>query len=275
MPRIRHSLLFLWSLCVFSGNVPIAVANDPGGGTNAVGANVTLTAGSSTVTLANGIVTAVIDKATAKVTSYLFNGTQMLDTSGLIYFSMDGGTSYEQPGNGVYSATVNTTDMVDISCKVTWANKTNRVHAFDIDVHYVLRRGDQGLYVYAVLAHPASYPATGVGEWRMVWKLPHSSTAWTFERVYVDALRNWNWGTYTDFTSADATGIAEVVKLTTGVRAGKYDCKYEYAAEYQQIGCWGHASDSNKKGVWMVLGGYDYLNDGPVHTDLTLARATT
>ncbi len=250
-----------------------AFANDPGGGTNGVGANVTLTVGSSSVTLANGVVTAVIDKATAKVTSYLFNGTQMLDTSGVIYFSMDGGTSYEQPGNCVYSATVNTADMVDISCKVTWANYTNRVHAFDIDVHYVLRRGDQSLYVYAVLAHPAAYPATGVGEWRMVWKLPHSSTDWTFERVYVDALRNWNWGTYTDFTSADATGIAEVVKLTTGVRAGQYDCKYEYAAEYQQIGCWGHASDSNKKGVWMVLGGYDYLNDGPVHTDLTLAES--
>ncbi len=250
-----------------------ALANDPGGGTNGVGANVTLTVGSSTVTLANGVVTAVIEKSTGKVTSYLFNGTQMLDTSGLIYFSMDGGSSYEQPGNCVYSATVNTTDMVDISCKVTWANYTNRVHAFDVDIHYVLRRGDSGLYAYAVLSHPASYPATGVGEWRMVWKLPHSSTQWTFERVYVDALRNWNWGTYSDFVNADPTGIAEVVLLTTGVRAGQYDCKYQYAAEYQQIGCWGHASDSNKKGVWMVLGGYDYLNDGPVHTDLTLAES--
>ena len=250
-----------------------ALANDPGGGTNGVGANVTLTVGSSTVTLANGVVTAVIEKSTGKVTSYLFNGTQMLDTSGLIYFSMDGGSSYEQPGNCIYSATVNMTDMVDISCKVTWASYTNRVHAFDIDIHYVLRRGDSGLYAYAVLSHPASYPATGVGEWRMVWKLPHSSTQWSFERVYVDALRNWNWGTYSDFVNADPTSIAEVVRLTSGVRAGQYDCKYQYAAEYQQIGCWGHASDSNKKGVWMVLGGYDYLNDGPVHTDLTLAES--
>ena len=250
-----------------------ALANDPGGGTNGVGANVTLTVGSSTITLANSVITAVIEKSTGKVTSYLFNGTQMLDTSGLIYFSMDGGSSYEQPGNCVYSATVNTSDMVDISCKMTWANNTARVHAFDIDIHYVLRRGDSGLYAYAVLSHPASYPDTGVGEWRMVWKLPHSSTQWSFERVYVDALRNWNWGTYTDFTSADPTSIAEVVRLTTGVRAGQYDCKYQYAAEYQQIGCWGHASDTNKKGVWMVLGGYDYLNDGPVHTDLTLAES--
>jgi rhamnogalacturonan endolyase len=260
----------LTAVLVLTGS---ALANDPGGGTNGVGANVTLTVGSSTVTLANGVITAVIEKSTGKVTSYLFNGTQMLDTSGLIYFSMDGGSSYEQPGNCVYSATVNTPDMVDISCKVTWANNTARIHKFDIDIHYVLRRGDSGLYAYAVLSHPASYPATGVGEWRMVWKLPHTSTQWSFERVYVDELRNWNWGTYSDFVNADPTGIAEVVRLTTGVRAGQYDCKYQYAAEYQQIGCWGHASDTNKKGVWMVLGGYDYLNDGPVHTDLTLAES--
>jgi rhamnogalacturonan endolyase len=263
-------------LAQFAGLVLLAgsaLANDPGGGTNGVGANVTLTVGSSTVTLANGRITAVIEKTTGKVTSYLFNGTQMLDTSGLIYFSMDGGSSYEQPDNCVYATTVNTADTVDISCKVTWANNTNRLHAFDIDIHYVLRRGDSGLYAYAVLSHPASYPAAGVGEWRMVWKLPHSSTQWSFERVYVDALRNWNWGTYSDFLNADATEIAEVVKLTTGVRAGQYDCKYMYAAEYQQIGCWGHASDTNKKGVWMVLGGYDYLNDGPPHTDLTLAES--
>jgi len=259
-------------LCV--GLAPfIAHANDPGGGTNGVGANVTVALSGTTATLANGVITAAIDTTSGKVTSYLFNGTQMLDTSGTIYYSMDGGTSYEQPGNCVYSVTTSNSSMVDISCKVTWANHTNRVHAFDIDCHYVLRRGDTGLYAYAILAHPASYPDTGVGEWRIVWKLPHSSTDWTFERIYVDALRNWYWGTYTDFLNETSTGIAEVKTLTTGARAGLMDCKYEYAAEYQKIGCWGHASDTNKIGVWFVLGGYDYLNDGPNMTDLTVAES--
>jgi rhamnogalacturonan endolyase len=251
----------------------MAWANDPGGGTNGVGANVSLALFGTTATLANGVITAAIDTTSGKVTSYLFNGTQMLDTSGLIYYSMDGGTSYEQPGNCVYSVTTSNSSMVDISCKVIWASHTNRVHAFDIDCHYVLRRGDTGLYAYAILAHPASYPDTGVGEWRIVWKLPHSSTDWTFERIYVDALRNWYWGTYTDFLNETSTGIAEVKTLTTGARAGLMDCKYEYAAEYQKIGCWGHASDTNKIGVWFVLGGYDYLNDGPNMTDLTVAES--
>ena len=250
-----------------------ARANDAGGGTNGVGANVTLSYSGGNATLANGVITVVIATSSAQVTSYLFNGTQVLDTSGKIYYSMDGGTSYENPGNCVYSVTTSNSDMVDISCKVTWANNTNRVHAFDIDCHFVLRRGDTGLYAYAILNHPASYPATSVGEWRLVWKLPHSSTDFTFERVYVDAIRHWYWGKYTDFTSAQPTSIAEVIKLVTGVRAGQYDCKYEYSAEYQTVGCWGHASDTNKIGAWMVLGGYDYLNDGPVKNDLALAES--
>ena len=261
-------------MAVFVLSTPLITwANDAGGGTNGVGANVTLSVSGGNVILANGVITATISTNNAKVISYLFNGVQMVDASGTIYYSMDGGTSYENPGNCVYSVTKSNTDMVDISCKLTWANNTNRVHAFDIDCHYVLRRGDTGLYAYAILSHPASYPDTGVGEWRMVWKLPHTSTDWTFERIYVDTLRNWYWGTYTDFLNEASTGIGEIKTLTTGARAGQMDCKYEYAAEYQKIGCWGHASDTNKIGVWYVLGGYDYLNDGPNMTDLTVAES--
>ena len=250
-----------------------ALANDPGGGTPGVGANVVLTTTSSSAVLNNGMIQATISRSNGKVTSYLFQGQQMLDTSGLIYYSMDGGSSYEQPHNCAFSVKVNTPDMVDVSCEQTWTPGGGYIHAFDIDLHYVLRRGDTGLYAYAILSHPANYPDTGVGEWRMVWKLPHDSSYFKFERVYVDALRHWYWGTYKDFASAASTGIAEVIKLVTGARAGQYDCKYEYAAEYQKIGCWGHASDTNRIGAWIVLGGFDFLNDGPLKNDLTLAES--
>ena len=270
MRGMKSKWLLLLVVCAWSGKV---FANDPGGGTNDAGANVTLTLNNGNAILANGIITATIATNNAQVTSYLFNGVQMLDPAGRIYYSMDGGTSYENPGNCVFSITKSNADIVDISCKVTWSDHTNRVHAFDIDAHYVLRRGDTGLYAYAILTHPATYPATGVGEWRIVWKLPHTSTDWTFERIYVDALRNWYWGTYSDFVNEASTGIAEIKTITTGARAGQMDCKYEYAAEYQKIGCWGHASDTNKIGVWFVLGGYDYLNDGPNMTDLTVAES--
>lgn len=252
--------------------VPLS-ANDPGGGAPGVGANVTLSTTSSTVTLSNGVITAVIQKSTGKVSSYLFNGTQMVDPANPIYYSMDGGASYEQPSNCVYSVTTQTADMVDVSFKRTWNSTSGYKHVFDIDLHYVLRRGDTGLYAYAILDHPAAYPATSVGEWRIVWKLPRTSTTFHFERAYIDDLRNWEMPSYFDYQNSSPTGIGEIVKLNTGVMAGKYDGKYSYAARYFDIGTWGHTGKNYKKGVWFVLGGHDYFNDGPTHQDLTSSES--
>ena len=248
-------------------------ANDAGGGAPGVGANVTLATTATTATLDNGVIQAVIEKATGRVTSYKLNGFQMVDPANPIYYSMDGGAAFEVPTNCVYSVTTQTTDMVDVSFKRTWNDTSGFKHVFDIELHFVLRRGDTGLYAYAILNHPASYPATSVGEWRIVWKLPRNSTTFTFERAYVDDLRHWEMPSYYDYQNSSPTGIGEIVKLNTGVMAGKYDCKYMYSARYSEIGTWGHASHIAKKGVWFVLGGHDYFNDGPTKQDLTSSES--
>ena len=68
--------------------------------------------------------------------------------------------------------------------------------------------------------------------------------------------------------------IKEIVKLTTGKWKGKYDCKYMYAANYADLGCWGFASDKHKLGGWIVLGSHEYFSDGPTKQDLTGAVGT-
>jgi rhamnogalacturonan endolyase len=173
---IKHGLLFLIGLGPLT-----AAANDAGGGTNGVGANVGYADNGSTVTLSNGVLTATITKSSGTITSLLYRGRQMV--SGNIYFSVDGGTSYENPAKGVFSVKTNTTDRVDLTFNCTLTN----THWFNVEIHYVLGRGDTGLYVYAILDHPASYPDTTVGEWRMVWKMSQDQT----ERIYVDNIRNW------------------------------------------------------------------------------------
>ena len=89
----------------------------------------------------------------------------------------------------------------------------------------------------------------------------------------MDAARNWEMPSYYDYQRALPTGIGEIVKLTTGVRAGLYDGKYTYSARYFDVGTWGHASNIAKKGVWFVLGGHDYFNDGPTKQDLTSSES--
>ncbi|HVY72395.1 MAG TPA: hypothetical protein VHH73_20840, partial [Verrucomicrobiae bacterium] len=170
-----------------------AWANQPGGGTT--GANVTVsgttTAGSTsgTITVTNGIITAAISISSAQVTSMTYNGQQTV--SGNIYFSMDGGSSFEVPHNCVLGYSANTTDMMDLSFKQTYVSgNASYIHPEDIEIHYVLRRGATGLYSYAILNHPASYPTLGMGEWRSVWKMPNDGTNFYFEREYVDNFRH-------------------------------------------------------------------------------------
>ena len=256
-----HWLAMVW----FVTTACTALANDPGGGTNGLGADVTLTDNGGSVTLANGTVTATIDKGSGKITSMFYRGYQMVQSGGNIYYSMDGDYGYRDMSSCAYAIKTNTTDIVDVSFRQTW--NSSLPYAFDIEAHWVLRRGDSGLYAYALLDHPANYPGTTNVEWRMVWKFPND----LLERVYVDDLRHWQMPSSADIAAAQPTSIAEIVYLTTGVRAGHYDSKYEYSAEYENIGCWGHASSVRNIGAWFVTGNYEYFNDGPTKQDLTLA----
>jgi rhamnogalacturonan endolyase len=228
-------------------------------------AQVTLTDGGTSVTLNNGIIAATITKANAHVTSITYRGFQMVrPAGGDIYYSMDGGTSYEQPGSCLYSIKTQTPNLVDIALTQTYSTQ---IHAVDWELHYVLRTGDSGLYAYAILSHPATYPAASIGEWRNVWKFPDDLLL----NIFVDDLRNWQMPTAADYAAASPTGIAEVVLLNTGVRTGKYDSKYEYSANYADLGSYGHASNTNLIGAWLVLGSHEYFNDGPTKNDLTAA----
>jgi rhamnogalacturonan endolyase len=253
---------YLLSAATISGlllGCPVGTAaNMAGGGKD--GPDVTLTQKGKDVVLANGILSATVTPK-ATISSFRYKGFGMATT---MYYSMDGGANYRQPGGGAYFVKKLTPDLIDIGFK---NKRETEPQAFDCEIHYVLKRGASGLYSYAILSHPADYPATSVGEWRLVWKLSND----LLEKIYVDDARHWPMPSSADYKTAQPTAIKEIVKITHGVRAGEYDCKYDFNADYYDIGCWGHASDKNKVGGWIVLGGYDFFNDGPTKQDLTAA----
>ena len=240
-------------------NATFALAKVPGGGNT--GPDVRLMDSGADIVLANGLITATIVKSSATITSLKFQGYEMIRDG---YYSMDGGKRFRVPHHCIYSLKTQRSEAVDIGLKSAWHNEAE---AFDIEVHYVLRRGATGLYSYAVLSHPAGYPATDVGEWRMVWKLSPD----LLEKIYVDELRHWTMPNSEDLKHASRTGIAEIIRINTGARAGQFDCKYDFNANYWDLGCWGHASDERKIGAWIVLGGHEFFNDGPTKQDLTAA----
>jgi len=215
------------------------------------------------ITLDNGIVSAKITKLNAHITSYKYKGIEVLKDG---YYSMDGKADYSQPNLCEVSVKTQNDQLIDVAFKSVWRQNL-RHQAVDIEAHYVIQKGLSGIYGYALLNHPASYPKTSFGEWRYVWKVPED----TFDHIMVDQMRNMELPTAADFKTAEKTSIPEAVKLTQGVKAGKYECKYEYSVEYYDVGTYGQASNKNKIGGWMVLGGYDFFNDGPTQADLNAA----
>src|SRR5581483_7360872 len=181
------------------------------------GHSVTLVQNDKGVVLSNGIVTAAISNAS--ITSLKYKGQEM---AGTVYYSMDGGANYRTPGGGDYFVKTKSPELVDIGFK---HERKNEPQALDCEIHYVVKRGVSCVYTYAILTHPADYPKTGYGEWRAVWKLSND----LLENIYVDELRHWQMPSSEDYKHAQPTGIKEITKITTGVRAGQYDCKYDFS----------------------------------------------
>ena len=217
------------------------------------------------VILSNGTIQATINKAASTITSIVFGRNEMVSPKKPVYYSMGGGKSYRQPSGAAYRVVKQTPEIVDIAFLQKW--KTGAPQAVDIEVHYALKRGESGVHTYAILAHPADYPETTVGEWRMVWGMPaKNDREWLMEKIRVDRLRDWEMPSPADLASAKPTDIKEIIEITKGVRAGKFDCKYDFNLEYYSTGCWGHASDKNEVGAWIVLGSHEFFNDGPHET---------
>lgn len=246
-------------------NVPL-LANEPGGGPAAGGADVTLTDHGSTVTLSNGVLTATVTKDNGFISSLLYQGVQLVDTATQgIYYSLNGMGEYRVPAGCTFSVTSQTADMVDIAFRQTWSTEAT---PFDIEFHYVLRRGDTGIYTYSMVSHPDTYPTGSFNIWRLVWKRPLD----TFERLFVDDLRNREMPDSFDYANASPTPVAEIVHLNTGVLAGEDEGKYCYNTRYYDTPVYGHATDGENIGIWVVYPSSEWFNDGPTQQDLSSAE---
>lgn len=262
------TLMRVAALAVVVGLGWTAWANVPGG--NGDRRDVKLKHTGELYEFDNGNVQAEVDGPSATVTSLKYHGTDFIPHTGsheAIYWSMDGGASYQNPRGAVCVVKTDTAEMADVGCKEKYNG--SQPHAFDIEIHYVLRRGATGLYVYAILNHPASYPETSVGEWRIVWQTPQQSGKWLLEKIYVDNVRHWVMPTPAELANRIPTPIKEISFFRSGPWMNQGESKYTYSATYEDIHTFGFASDVHKLGAWTVLGGYEYYNDGPRKQDLT------
>jgi rhamnogalacturonan endolyase len=236
----------------------------------AKGDGVTLTDNGSTVVMKNGIVAVTITKSNGEIRNFLYNGENILAggySGGRFYWSWNM-PNYQNPARCTYTLTVdpntNKNTFAEIKLHMDWS-KQPRDAAMDVDIYYSLKKGVSGIYAAAKLSHPAEYPFYPSGEWRM-----SSYPGATFDWMSIDSARNRIMPSLAD-NNAIATvpgAPKEVMRMTTGVYANHYECKYDYTADFGDIETWGWSSTKKNIGLWMTMPSKEYYPGGPMKREL-------
>lgn len=223
------------------------------------------------VVLSNGYITATIAKKTATITSLLYKGFNMVSTVDGAYWDWTG-SAYETVNHALFSVVQNNDSVVDIAFTRSYDPLRGDDIAADMTIHYVIKPGVSGLYVYSELSHQPTYPFSNLNCWRMVFAKGGDDSNYYCEKVYVDSLRHWTMPSKTD--SLVTSGIQEIEYVYTGPRAGHTEGKYMYSAELWNLKTYGFASDVNHIGTWMMHGSYEYYSCGPKYQDLNCTKGT-
>ena len=277
------------------------LANNPGGFTTAV--TTAVTTGTETYNSAtdhyldNGILHVDIS-ANGSVASIKYlkpgssgtpsaNGTQTVSQSGVNFGNHTAIYYYWYPdGNGdcVYSNTVIGSTNVDICYFRPFSQANKDAVIADVELHYLLGKGNTGLYGYLVVHHPTNYVAyatnLSISFIQVLWPTAHDNTNFLCENSYVDDGVRYGLNLngvyqkrnglqpnfYDNWHTIAVTNInipKEVLQCTTGVFAGSTNGKYSYTFDYPKLSTFGMASDTNQIGLWYVAGGHEYQQNGP------------
>jgi rhamnogalacturonan endolyase len=239
---------------------------------------VTLTQTADTYTLANGLVTAVIDKASGGLLSLRYAGTETLDAGphAAGYWSHEPRRGPGLTDTVTIDPSTNNGERAEIAIKgiangePQGAGPGGGVIA-DIAIRWTLQRGMAGIYTYTIFTHPPQYPATSVGEARFAVKLNES----VFDWLTVDANRNHEMITAYDWDHGTRLNMKEARRMTTGNFIGQVEHKYDYSADQFDTPAYGWSSTAQHIGFWMINPSSEYLSGGPTKVELTTHRDAT
>ncbi|OYX85715.1 MAG: hypothetical protein B7Y83_03830 [Flavobacteriales bacterium 32-34-25] len=221
------------------------------------------------IILKNGVLEARINKSSSDIRSLKVNGVETLYQSSTnprsgTYYDLTSSAGFEKIGGASFSIKEETADYIDVSFSRPYIAGVTATPV-DVEIHYVLKKADAGLYTYSILRHKAAYPTFDLGSWRQVLWIDNTVT----DKICVNDLKTWEMPQPGD--TWEPTAIAEIIKITSGVRAGKYDGKYQFSENLIGLKAYGHSSDKNNLGIWAVMGNHEYFNGGPMRRDLNSA----
>lgn len=231
-------------------------------------APVTLREDDASFTLANGIVTARIDKR-AGTFSLQYKDATVIERG---YWSQVGRAAGGDIGRfGSQRTTTirldpakNGGERAEVSCRFGYDGKSAGLPC-DVDLRFALGRGESALYTYGIWEHQAGYPGFSVGEARTAYKL----NARLFDYLAIDAQRRGVLPSGADWDRGEQLNMKEARRIKTGPLAGRVEHKYDYSAILAETPAYGWISTQKHLGVWLINPSGEYLAGGPTKEELT------
>jgi rhamnogalacturonan endolyase len=217
---------------------------------------VNLSSDAGIYTLAKGIVTAKIAKASGDIVSLVYRGTELLanatDGHPFGYWSHDARSTRQQVRVTIDPAT-NGGARAEVSIKGYYAGTPlgqgpGGGFAADIEIRYALGRGESGVYTYSIFEHKPEYPAAVLGEARFAAKLSDA-----FDWMLVDERHN---------------------IPTSAMESADYN-KYNYTTLQFEHPAYGFAGTKSGVGLFFVHASVEYLTGPPTKVEFLGHRHNT
>ena len=249
-----------------------ATANNPGGTTGS-GANVTVVNnGDGTVTMANGIVSIIINTADSRIgtLNYTYNNNGTTQTTSVIQPNSTGRENYYYGGfflgDGTYTYTLATDPASNggnyADVELLSVSSDDGI----LESHFSMLRGSPGFYTTAINTHRNGDAAFGFGAFGL-----NSRVTSVFNWTSNDAARNYFIGTQPDtYTPTVPTASHEMVINLDGSLAGQYDDKFFTGQDRSGEQAWGWSSvgpGGLNIGVWTTTN-MDFGDGGPLKRDV-------
>jgi rhamnogalacturonan endolyase len=263
--------LLLGSALLRAADGPPAVARPAGS------APVTVTDANNYFILANGIVSARVNKRTGDLEGVTYKGVDRAGhDQGAVGPWEQNPSAAAQVGGLTQTVTIdpakNGGGRAEVSIKGVTGGQvafgaspgsTNGTSNLDLEIRYAMGRGDSGVYTYAIFSHPAAYGALNLGESRFILRVNQS-----FDWISVDADRNLlaagprNWG------AGVVVHAKEQRIMSQGPYQNSVEHKYSYNAIKYKIPAYGWSSTTEHVGVWFINPTIEYLSGGATKQEL-------
>ncbi|MFT3868311.1 MAG: polysaccharide lyase family protein [Nibricoccus sp.] len=230
------------------------------------GGAVTVTDSATSVVLDNGIVTVAIAKRSGNILTLEYRGISLLESPGYLNWHAgdedadfkDHHSTYGRIAAGEFQLKVDPASNDGALAEVCiTARQQGENLPFDLELHYVLRRGDSGFYAFVVFAHEPDYPPAKLTQIRLLFRLKDE----VFDFIAIDDQRQRVMPP--SDTPVKPLEPKESLLVTAGPFKGQIFDKYHNFADAGEHFVHGWIGQNKKIGCWVVAGTTEDQNGGP------------